>query len=466
MKKRYIVLIAIPPACIIGLLVLAVFVFGEDEEALDYSPMDVEIGPQDPAINGFSRLYEIAEKRGWDMDQLDDYDLDRHVDLDPFAPDAKEKSPTMIRGFIEANQEATDAVNEALAMEVFEFDQPIDSETTLPQLGLMRNYARTLILKSRLLAAEGKPGEALAMLIENGRRIRQMAEVGGGLVSFLTAADLAEQCNDEIIYLLGHHAMPVEALRNALQHYPLRDFLTDSAALAIKFEYQYACSRLDRATATTDRWAIEDIEIKTNSRMKHLLYKPHKTKNVFFRRYHTLLEELKLPLSQRDFTWFNEITASSPSNKDMLMTGNYLGEMFYKSLVPDIAYVFAKATQSDFYNEATYLYLAIALYRQEHGQLPPTLDALAPHYIDAVPTDPFDGEPIRYDAQRAILYSAGNDFVDDGGSAFISRFDREEPNFAITFEDELIAEMDAAEPTIHIRFDQKPAEENSPAQAN
>jgi len=41
-----------------------------------------------------------------------------------------------------------------------------------------------------------------------------------------------------------------------------------------------------------------------------------------------------------------------------------------------------------------------------------------PDYLDAVPTDPFDGEPLRYRqfAGGYKVYSIGRDLVDDGGA--------------------------------------------------
>src|SRR5690606_16795152 len=59
--------------------------------------------------------------------------------------------------------------------------------------------------------------------------------------------------------------------------------------------------------------------------------------------------------------------------------------------------------------------LAIRLYALDHdGQLPPTVEALVPGYLPAVPADPFSKEdaPLRYDPARAILYSVGEDGTD------------------------------------------------------
>ncbi len=61
--------------------------------------------------------------------------------------------------------------------------------------------------------------------------------------------------------------------------------------------------------------------------------------------------------------------------------------------------------------------LAMERYRLAHGTLPKGVDGLVPAYLDAVPTDPFDGEPLRHKALDPgfVVYSIGRDGVDDGG---------------------------------------------------
>lgn len=63
--------------------------------------------------------------------------------------------------------------------------------------------------------------------------------------------------------------------------------------------------------------------------------------------------------------------------------------------------------------------LALARHERRHGTLPATLSELAAESpeLGAVPVDPFSGNPYRYDPARRVLWSVGEDGVDDGGSS-------------------------------------------------
>ena len=61
--------------------------------------------------------------------------------------------------------------------------------------------------------------------------------------------------------------------------------------------------------------------------------------------------------------------------------------------------------------------LAVQRYRLARGRLPEWLSQLVGEYLDAVPTDPFDGKPLRYKKldKGFVVYSIGEDGRDDGG---------------------------------------------------
>lgn len=68
-------------------------------------------------------------------------------------------------------------------------------------------------------------------------------------------------------------------------------------------------------------------------------------------------------------------------------------------------------------NQAVSTAAAIEMYAQDYGELPENLHDLVPEYISTVPTDPFDGNELRYaqTAEGYVVYSIGHDLTDDGG---------------------------------------------------
>ena len=61
--------------------------------------------------------------------------------------------------------------------------------------------------------------------------------------------------------------------------------------------------------------------------------------------------------------------------------------------------------------------LAAERFRLATGRLPNALAELVPEYLDAVPTDPFDAQPMRFKTrdQGIVIYSIADNLVDDGG---------------------------------------------------
>jgi hypothetical protein len=80
--------------------------------------------------------------------------------------------------------------------------------------------------------------------------------------------------------------------------------------------------------------------------------------------------------------------------------------------------------------------VALKRYRIARGRLPASLADLVPEYLPEVPLDPCDGKPLRYSAEKQILYSVGEDLKDSGGSEI------EESSKALSDKDE---------PTLRIR---------------
>src|ERR1035441_4673601 len=72
---------------------------------------------------------------------------------------------------------------------------------------------------------------------------------------------------------------------------------------------------------------------------------------------------------------------------------------------------------------------ALERYRLANGKYPEMLDALAPQFIETLPHDIINGQPLHYrrtEAGQFILYSVGWNEKDDGGQIAFTKSGRSE----------------------------------------
>jgi hypothetical protein len=111
-------------------------------------------------------------------------------------------------------------------------------------------------------------------------------------------------------------------------------------------------------------------------------------------------------------------------------------------LVPGLDAVAVAAARGDFGGDAAATAIAIERYRRRHHAWPERLDELVPEFLPQVPTDPFDGRPVRYVVQpdKYLLYSVGRDGVDNGGQG------EQEPDIVFTVKQCKLASRTRSEP--------------------
>jgi len=88
-------------------------------------------------------------------------------------------------------------------------------------------------------------------------------------------------------------------------------------------------------------------------------------------------------------------------------------------IVPVTSQVANRAFESHSRLQQTRIHCAIALYRQATGETPPSLENLVPAYLEAIPHDIMDGNPMRYRRSEngsVAVWSIGINRVDDGGA--------------------------------------------------
>ncbi len=140
--------------------------------------------------------------------------------------------------------------------------------------------------------------------------------------------------------------------------------------------------------------------------MGRWLVRPNRTRELFLTTYRLLVDAEERP--------FRGPPVEEPSRSSDWF--NFLGEMFHELVTSVLPNGVNERYRSNSVLRMVRTLLALRAYHVDHDRLPDRLDALVPEYLDAVPRDPFDGEPLRYSAAERQLWSVGTDLTDDGGS--------------------------------------------------
>ncbi len=108
--------------------------------------------------------------------------------------------------------------------------------------------------------------------------------------------------------------------------------------------------------------------------------------------------------------------------------GNLVGDQLHDYLLPDIRATDGGARRTRAAQRLLRTAIAVRRYDLAHKGRPATLDLLVQDkLLEAVPTDPWDGKPLRYDAAAGKLWCVGVDLTDhqgDGTGAHSGRPDQ------------------------------------------
>ena len=114
-----------------------------------------------------------------------------------------------------------------------------------------------------------------------------------------------------------------------------------------------------------------------------------------------------------------------------VLSGNAIGKVLFDISVTKLERFDAKRCGIASRISLAQVTIASKAWWDRHGSLPHRLDDLVPNYLDAVPRDGYDGEPLRYSRDKRRAWSIGEDLVDSGGSD--ERRDQSEPTVSLDF---------------------------------
>lgn len=251
----------------------------------------------------------------------------------------------------------------------------------------------------------------------------------GGCVQRLIGADLHATAADRIVQWAADPRVEGSLLHRALNELRSDDQLTQPASTVIKTAYLgYLNSLSDfgylEKTLDATRSSYEPL-----SRLElWLQHQPECARRIWAQFVTNWLSQIDKPLPERtamvsaDLMLFR-LKPELRQNPEILppekLKQAFEASVVAKAFVPAMKQVDTALRRERARQHALEMALAAQWYHREHGRFPENAEQLVGKSLPKIPADPFSrtGEPMQYrrDGDRAVVWSVGENTVDDGG---------------------------------------------------
>jgi hypothetical protein len=355
------------------------------------------------ASNAFGVLQEAGTKVWWPGDQAQQVsDLARNTNWDNALANA----------FLAKNREALAGWDAAAKLPDLHVPEVHKVDDLMPYLADWKRLAQVAEVRENALFRAGNDKEAFDQVINHIRLGRRMQDAGGPLICYLVGVAVSDMGLRQVPRWTGKTHLTPRQLKDYISQLEL---LTDrdGAALANTFKAEYQ-GQLGTLDALRKGQILNPDTGRYYSRPTLLwpTFNLSKTKALFAQATLMMVKaapqhygEAKLP----------DLGSHRPGPVAMILSGNCAGQVMYYLMMPAAGSIVEKKSHADAQLQATRAILALRAYQLTHGRLPTDLAALVPEFLDKVPVDDFDGQPLRYSPDRKIVYSVGKNLKDDGG---------------------------------------------------
>lgn len=336
------------------------------------------------------------------------------ADLPPLGEPLPPEQLAAASLWVSLNRECLTDLHEAAAMPGCRF--PLDFsggiEMLLPHLAPMRNGARLLALENLLAIEQGETEQALASL-HTGLKLQQALRTEPLLISqlvriacvHLAVASMERTCSrlelspEQIAELRARIERTEADLADALERAFAGELPNGVDAFDLGPAYWSYLSSLGHTTAPPTGAPGVAYKLTGLADLDELEY---------LDRIAPLFEAGELPIE--------EAIARARDVEHEFKTISE-GRFLTRTLLPGLPRAMTEAAVTHAVLRAARTALAVERYRLKNGELPEDLETLAPEFLDSVPLDPFDGQPLKYRRLDPgfVIYSVGRDGRDNGG---------------------------------------------------
>ena len=398
------------PRVIIRILIVIILVAGlvhllwddppPNDADLRLVPLNI---PRDE--NAFTWFVEAGQKMPLDTEK----DLERFYGCGVDAADAIARESELAEEIVHKNAEAIDLVKMGLAFTRIESLLPERYPHKAPHLAQWSRLARVMSLRAIAHSRADGDRDAMDDVLDTVAFGQMAAKCRGGSLHYLRGIAIKQ---------IGYHALSeilpdVELPPDALMEYAGR-----LAALAVDDEALANAFRADYMSETQSVDNLLDGELVVDGKRvpkfgRNIMLLRNATKRLQADIHRTAIRNVGRRPDQYEVSRA-ELESKKPHRAIPFLHRNMIGRM-NASLAPSLERICRQGLAIRANDSMARLLIAIRCHHMKAGALPASLNELVPAWIDAVPLDPFDAEPIRYDPARKIIYSIGTDCEDNGG---------------------------------------------------
>lgn len=308
-----------------------------------------------------------------------------------------------------------------------------------------RDLAYYSALYARSLAVSGDSVAALNILNHDLDHADKMVAGNTSMMSVLQSVLIVAITTKAMHDLLGYSEIPTKDLLRTSSSIESYNNAKSGLRTAKKIEYMEMAKEIDGFiegnTSFLDPISDETLKKKDRHPSDALAYKAifkrNKTKKLFAERDRFFIHQIGRPCgkieSGASFEKEVEYKMRRAVWHPLEFASNIAGSLFTVLGLSFDGGLIERTCDNEFRLSSMQTLLAIKAFKNETGGYPPDLRSLVPNYLEEVPIDPYDHQPLKYDPDKLIIYSVGSDLRDSGGSEKIFPTDHLEPTITINF---------------------------------
>ncbi len=373
-------------------------------------PIKPHFPPEDPEItakrlspeNGFYAIEEAADL----MKPLENlapwrYASEKYEQIWKSAWTVDPEKEAALLAYFERAEPAIEKIREGLNAEYFlmpEIGNANTSRWVLDFLTPLRQIARILTAEAKYLESQGKYAEAMQNYLDT-VRFAMMVRSDGPLLSGYIGIAMESVALDGLNRSLNHYE-DKQIIQHALDTLvEIAQFEPPSSRV---FEFEF------RLIENSPLFGAQSVPSAQGPGT------PLNSGEIFFGRAFSLIFHRSRERYYREFLEAIDKPYLEYQNNPPQIPRDPWSKIVFPALSrSEEAFARKKALL-----EGTTLAIALRLHRIEQGAYPENLDSLVPTYLDALPIDPFTGNPFHYVSvgNDFLLYGYGVDGVDSGGT--------------------------------------------------